>query len=228
MEAIILAGGLGTRLKDAVPLLPKSLAPVNGRPFIGYILDYLQTQGITKFIFALGYKSAMIESFLKTDYPELRYAISFEDEPLGTGGAIAKAMHLAKSEMVFVTNGDTLYKASLHPLVAQMQGHSCSACLCLKPMQHFSRYGTVEINEAGLLTSFNEKQYCKDGLINGGIYLINKSRFLTTIGASVKFSFEEQFLLPAVKQNALCGVIDNGYFIDIGIPEDFERASAEL
>jgi len=109
-EAIILAGGLGTRLRDAVPDLPKCMAPVAGRPFVSFVIDYLRMQGIERFIFSLGYKSGVIEEFLQKEYPTLDYTSVIEPEPLGTGGAIRLAIQKTVSRNIVVANGDTLFK----------------------------------------------------------------------------------------------------------------------
>src|SRR5438477_9865661 len=111
-EAIILAGGLGTRLRSAVPDLPKCMAPVAGRPFLGHVIDNLRMQGIESFIFSLGYKAEAIEQYLSEYYPTLVYTTVIEEEPLGTGGAIQKALGKAVTDDVLVTNGDTLFKVS--------------------------------------------------------------------------------------------------------------------
>src|SRR4051812_13778360 len=108
-QAIILAGGLGTRLRSAVPDLPKCMAPVAGRPFLTYIIDYYFNQGIQQFIFSLGYKHEVIESFLSEKYHSLHYNLSIETEPLGTGGAVYKALSQCNDPDVMVINGDTVY-----------------------------------------------------------------------------------------------------------------------
>lgn len=228
MEAIIIAGGLGTRLREAVPTLPKCMAPINGQPFIHYLITWLEKQGVTRFIFALGYKSEIISSYLSTRLAADAYVISLESEPLGTGGAIAQAMQFAQNEWVLATNGDTLFAASIAPMQEKVVNSHFSCCLCLKPMRNFSRYGTVEIDTKDTITAFSEKKYCVEGLINGGLYYINKAKFVGATTNIEKFSFEEDFLMKASKEGGLCAVKDNSYFIDIGIPEDYNRAIAEF
>src|SRR4051794_17882024 len=177
-EAIILAGGLGTRLRAAVPDLPKCMAPVNGRPFLAYVIDHLQSQGVKHFIFALGYKSDAVIDFITREYHSLLFKVSVEDEPLGTGGAIKKACRIAKDKCVLITNGDTLYKIDVEMLagVHCVSGASCS--LSLKPMKNFDRYGVVEIDSHCIITSFREKQFYEHGLINGGAYALHTHKFL--------------------------------------------------
>lgn len=127
-EAIILAGGLGTRLREAVPDVPKCMAPVNGKPFIGYVIDYLMQQGITHFIFALGYKAGAIEQYITTAYPGLQIKFSVEEDPLGTGGAIKLACTHTSQTSVLVANGDTLFKIDLIELGSfhTLSGASCT------------------------------------------------------------------------------------------------------
>ena len=226
-EAVILAGGLGTRLRSVVADVPKCMAPVNGKPFLSFVIDHLQRQGIERFIFSLGYKSGMITDFLKKDFPSLRYALSIEDEPLGTGGAIKKALSVSEDKSVVVANGDTLYKADI---VEMYQLHELSGAHCtlaLKPMVNFDRYGVVELNEQCLVQAFKEKQFYESGLINGGVYAINRVKFLDEHLPDV-FSFEKDYLEPLCCDRTILGVVQDKYFIDIGIPEDYARAQEEL
>ena len=226
-EAIILAGGLGTRLRSAVPDLPKCMAPVSGKPFLSFVIDYLRMQGIQRIIFSLGYKSESIIDYLNEAYPTLDYAYVVEDQPLGTGGAIHLALQQAKTDQVLVTNGDTLFKIKLDEMATFHQQQDADCTLALKPMQEFERYGVVAINDNGQITSFKEKQYYQQGFINGGVYLLNKKRFLQLSFPTV-FSFEKDYLEKYTDILKLCGSVQNGYFIDIGIPEDFEKAQSEL
>lgn len=225
-QAIILAGGFGTRLRSAVPELPKCMAPVNGRPFIAYVIERFQRQGITDFIFALGYKSEDFESLLSS-LSTLRYQLSVEQEPLGTGGAIKLACNVATSDNVMVTNGDTLYKADLSSLSGFHREKDADCTICLKPMQQFERYGVVEINEEKRITSFKEKQYYDSGYINAGVYALNRKQFLQE-ELPGKFSFEKDYMQALYKERSMFGNVQDEYFIDIGIPEDYSRAQEEL
>lgn len=226
-EAIILAGGLGTRLRSAVPDLPKCLAPVNGIPFIAYVIRHLRGQGIRHFIFALGYKSEAFESCLHTVLPEGNYGLSIEDEPLGTGGAVQLACSKVVDENILVANGDTLFRIRLQNLAAIHLQRKAHCTLALKPMQAFDRYGAVELNEDHSVQDFKEKQYFAEGLINGGIYALNIPAFRDK-KLPVKFSFEKDYLERFYKEGKIFGVKEDAYFIDIGIPEDYKRAAAEL
>ena len=226
-EAIILAGGLGTRLRSAVPDLPKCMAPVNGRPFLAYVIDYLQQQGVEKFILSLGYKHEIITAFIKKQYPKLDVEYSIETEPLGTGGAIRYACLKTSEGNVIATNGDTLFKIDAAKLYGfhAMCGADCT--LSLKPMKNFDRYGVVELNKDYSIASFKEKQQYEEGLINGGLYILNTKKFLAEY-LPLKFSFEKDYLEALYTQRRMYGVVQDEYFIDIGIPEDYERAQREL
>lgn len=226
-EAIILAGGLGTRLKSAVPDLPKCMAPVNGKPFISYVIEYLKQEGVEKFIFALGYKSEFFEKFLQSEQSGISYQLSTEKEPLGTGGAIKMACFKATEKNILVTNGDTLFKAGIDKLAAlhYMCGAHCT--LSLKPMHHFERYGVVELNKDYSVKNFKEKQYYEEGLINGGLYALNVQHFLNE-DLPEKFSFEKDYLETLYCKRRIYGVIQDAYFIDIGIPGDYKKAELEI
>ncbi len=226
-EAIILAGGLGTRLRSVVADVPKCMAQVKGKPFINYIIAYLQKQGITRYIFSLGYKSEVVIDYVNTHFALLEKEYVIEEEPLGTGGAIKTACKKALSKNVLVFNGDTFFDIDLKQLSDFHNEHNAFCSVALKPMTDFSRYGTVEINSQNVITAFNEKQFCKSGLINGGIYALQTNALLTT-ALPDKFSFEKDFLEVQTKSEKLFALKFDKYFIDIGIPEDYIRANHEL
>ncbi|MEO7309061.1 MAG: nucleotidyltransferase family protein [Chitinophagaceae bacterium] len=226
-ECIILAGGLGTRLRTVLADLPKCMAPVAGRPFIDYVIDYFLAQGIEKFILALGYKAEVIIGHMEQNYPDLDIQYSIEIEPLGTGGAIKKACKMLDSDMAVITNGDTLYKIDLSQAIMELGERQPDCTLLLKPMQNFERYGVVELDSQNKITAFKEKQFYESGLINGGVYLLTVPSFLKEVFTE-KFSFEKDFLEALYPLRNLCGLVQDAYFIDIGIPEDFERAQVEL
>lgn len=226
-EAILLAGGLGTRLRSAVPELPKCMAPVHGKPFLAYVVRYLQQQGIRRFIFALGYKHNDFDVFLRSFFKEDQYTVSIEEEPLGTGGAIRLACDKALSENVLVTNGDTIFEADVPALSDFHYRHQAACTLALKPMTNFSRYGAVELDRDGVIQQFREKQQCSEGLINGGVYALSVAKFKAH-DLPEKFSFEKEFLEKYTAEQTFYGLPQDGYFIDIGIPEDYEKAKREL
>lgn len=226
-EAIILAGGLGTRLRSAVPDLPKCMAPVAGKPFIAYVIDALRMQGVQRIVFSLGYKADKIEAYLQEHYPTLLYASIIEEEPLGTGGAIQLALQACQTADVLIANGDTLFEIDVQSLAATHFENSAHCTLALKPMHHFDRYGVVQTDTQGLITSFQEKQFYEEGLINGGIYLLQKKALLQR-ELPLKFSFEKDYLEKYTPEGQFYGSVQEGYFIDIGIPEDYAKAQIEL
>ncbi len=230
-EAIILAGGLGTRLREVIADRPKCMALINGKPFLHYLIQYLQKEGIEEFIFSVGYLHKVIEDYVKAMHPAINYQISLENEPLGTGGGIRLACQLVKGENVIVCNGDTMYKVAIGELAAFHESFNAACTLGLKPMVHFERYGVVELNEDQSIRSFREKQFYEKGLINGGVYALNSKRFLAE-DLPEKFSFEKDYLEKKIHSNQpnseIFGCIQDSYFIDIGIPEDYKRASEEI
>ncbi len=231
-EAIILAGGLGTRLRDTVPDLPKCMAPVAGRPFLFHVINYLRSQGIEKFIFSLGYKHEVIEEYLHNHFSTLTYDCVIEEEPLGTGGAIQLALQKATTKNVLIANGDTLFKVNVQEAGLFHTHNNAECTLLLKPLQNFDRYGVVELSANNQVINFKEKQFYTSGSINGGVYILNVANF-SSLQFPAKFSFEKEYLestlsLPKGKEHRIFGQAQETYFIDIGIPEDFNRAQTEL
>ena len=227
LQAIILAGGLGTRLRSIVSDLPKCMAPVSGSPFLYYVIEYLLSRGINKFIFSVGYKSEVIIDYLNEKYPDLHKQFAIEDEPLGTGGAIKLACGLATEKNVLILNGDTIFKADVNLLADFHNQNGADCTLALKPMLNFDRYGVVELNTDAAIASFKEKQFYESGLINGGVYALRVAGFLNEDLPRV-FSFEKDYLESYFDKRKMYGVVHDAYFIDIGIPEDYERAQLEL
>ena len=226
-EAIILAGGLGTRLREAVPDLPKCMATVAGRPFLFYVINQLRSQGVEKFIFSLGYKHEIIESYLQEHFSTLAYQCVIEKEPLGTGGAIQLACTVATEKNVVVVNGDTMFKANLHQPVHFHIAEMAECTVLLKPMQNIERYGVVETNEQHLITAFKEKQHYDKATINAGVYILDIGKFLDE-EFTEKFSFEKDYLEKYFGSRRIYGLAQDAYFIDIGIPEDYFRAQQQF
>lgn len=220
-EAIILAGGLGTRLRSVVADVPKCMAPVNGVPFIDFVITYLKGEGITRFIFSLGYKSEIVIKHLDAAWEGINKVFIIEDEPLGTGGAIKKSCAAVNGENVVIVNGDTIFNISLADLEEEHLFKNAECTIALAELFNFDRYGTVSINEMGTVTEFHEKQFCETGFINGGIYILNKTRFLQR-QLPEKFSFEKNYLESFTSSCVLNGQLYDSYFIDIGVPEDYE------
>lgn len=226
-ECIILAGGLGTRLRSEVADLPKCMAPVAGKPFLHWVITYLQSQGIKSLVFSLGYMHEVINQYINENYSFLHVQFSVEKEPLGTGGAIKLAMQLCKEENVLIVNGDTLFEVNIKHLFTEHINKNSTCTLALKPMQNFDRYGAVTVNKNNVITGFTEKKYMQPGLINGGVYVMNRFHFNQII-LPQKFSFEKDFLEKYLDTLTMIGIADDGYFIDIGVPEDFKKANKEI
>jgi D-glycero-alpha-D-manno-heptose 1-phosphate guanylyltransferase len=219
MEVIILAGGFGTRLQSMVKDVPKPMADINGKPFLIYILEYLLKNGIRTVILSIGYKKEIIENYFGNSYKTIKILYSKEDEVLGTGGAIKKALSLCKEKNILVLNGDTFFELNLQALIEYHQKREADVTLSLKKMYDFDRYGKVIIDKNRVL-SFKEKGFFSSGFINGGVYIIKRDIF---VNYGKKFSFEE-FLEKNLSILNICAYIDKGYFIDIGIPQDYQKA----
>ena len=227
-EAIILAGGFGTRLKDTVPDLPKCLAPVKGQPLLYYIITYLLDSGVDKIIFSLFYKSELVIKYIKDEFSFINYEFVIEESALGTGGALALALNKSKNNNVVVINGDSIFKIDLDNLFQFHNEKNASFSIGLKKMINPIRYGTVTMQESGKILNFNEKdQFIRDGIINGGVYIINKNIFLQNLNLST-FSLETDYLMIDTVNKNIYGKIFENYFIDIGIPADYLKANLEL
>ena len=227
MEVAILAGGLGTRLRSVVSEVPKCMAPVAGRPFLWYLLEQLRGYEVERVILSVGYLREVVQDWVAEhagEYPfEFRFAV--EEQPLGTGGGIRLAAAMAEGPELVVLNGDTYFDSNLDRLLQARRRSGLPIALALKPMLDFDRYGTVELGPDGVIRAFREKQHCAEGFINGGVYAIDlRSGVLD--GLPEKFSFEKEVLEPQCTRGRLCGLVQNGYFIDIGIPGDYARASS--
>lgn len=227
MEAIILAGGLGTRLQGVIGAYPKCMAPVNGRPFLAYLFEYLAQQKCTRAILSLGFKHDVVTEWLGGQSHPFETDYVVEDEPLGTGGGIWLAMQKAKKENIIVLNGDTMFQVNLHDLLDFHENRGAEITLALKYLVHFDRYGVVNADPSGIISSFEEKKYREDGLINGGVYAINKAAFLSR-QLPAKFSFEKDYLEKFIADEKFYGYRSEGYFIDIGIPEDYAAVQKDF
>lgn len=227
-ECIVLAGGLGTRLRDVVPDLPKCLAMANGKPFLHYVFRYLEKHQVQQVILALGYKHELITDWCSR-HKQLPFSLSYsvEEEPLGTGGAVKKALEHASEKEVLILNGDTLFNVEVRALEDFHRQHSAALTLALKPMENFDRYGVVKLDEDGRIISFEEKKHYRSGLINGGLYLVNKPAF-SSLPLPEKFSFEKDYLERYAPAERFFGYKTDDYFIDIGIPEDYRRVQTEI
>ena len=228
MEAIILAGGFGTRLKGVLDNIPKPMAPIKGRPFLEYLLDDLILAGFQRVILSVGHLHSTISNHFGEKYKTLELVYSIEDEPLGTGGAIIMALKYTHSNPVFIINGDTLFKINYSMMMENYRENIVDIVIALKSMKDCGRYGTIKISGQNTIIEFREKNpEIKEGLINGGIYLIHKNIF-DTWDLPQKFSLEKDFFEKYVHEMNIKVCISEGYFLDIGIPEDYKRAQYEF
>ena len=222
MEAIVLAGGFGTRLRECLSDIPKPLAPVNGIPFICYILDYLYSHGVHRVIVSTGYLAETIENTIGNKYRGMTVAYSREDTPLGTGGGIKKALGKCRDKDVVVVNGDSFFDVDLFEMKKFHEKSGYPITLAAKFIQNAFRSGLLDFKN-GKLSGFLENGVAPSGFINGGVYFIKRD-FLNCIEEE-KFSFENAVL---AKKEFDIGVYESdGYFIDIGIPESYKLAQKE-
>lgn len=226
MEAIVLAGGFGTRLKHIVSDVPKPMAPVCGQPFLRYILDDLAKKGVGRVILAVGYKKECIEDHFGGGYAGMELVYSPEDTPLLTGGAIKRAMGLCREERVFIVNGDTFFDVDLPAMARAHAATGARLTIATKRMHDFDRYGAVETDASGRILAFREKCFRKEGDINGGVYLAEKADLLAV--PEETFSFETAYMERRVGEGFMFAFPSAGYFIDIGIPEDYARAQEDF
>jgi len=227
MEAIILAGGLGTRLRSVVSDVPKCMAPVAGKPFLFYILNYLENSNFSHVILSLGFRHELVEEWILKNNWSFKISFSVEEEPLGTGGAIKLALKYAQENQVLVMNGDTFFDINMDDFYQFHINKKSEISLALKPLDHFERYGNVLIGLNDKIIAFREKEPCESGQINGGIYLVNKDSELIKTD-KVKFSFETEVLQKMASKADLFAFVSTGYFIDIGIPEDYSKANIDF
>jgi len=222
-QAIILAGGLGTRLRGVVPDLPKPMAPVAGRPFLCHVLDPLCNAGFEFAVLAVGYRHEAIRDYFGARYRDLELRYSVEATPLGTGGAMRLAARgIDAATPLFVLNGDTYveldYRAMLDAHAAARATMSMAVCA----VADVGRYGALEL-DGGTVTGFREKGGDGAGHINAGTYLFARD-LLDAIPDDTPYSFEQQLLVPEVKAIRPRAFLASGLFIDIGVPEDYARA----
>jgi NDP-sugar pyrophosphorylase family protein len=201
-EAIILAGGLGTRLREAVSDVPKPLAPVAGRPFLEFLLRNYYRQGIRRFVLSIGYKGEMIEEFCRKTFPDWDIVFSSEDTPLGTGGALKRACSLLKEKSVLVSNGDSYLNVDHKTLAELYVEKNADLVMAVTQInQRATRYGGIELLPSGKIQSFSAagKKEATTTIINGGVYLM-KSNLLEKFPSSETFSLEKDFLEAHLQQ----------------------------
>lgn len=225
-EVIILAGGVGSRLKSVIDNMPKCMAEVNQRPFISYILDSLLKYSYNRFIFSLGYLSEDVIKYIKVAYPNIDAVFSIETEPLFTGGAIRLAIEYVESDSVLILNADTFFGLDLDFFFKTHVGRNMDVTLALKPMFNYDRYGSVKFDPQYNVQSFEEKTKCDFGYINCGYVYLRKEVF-TKYLVNRPFSFEEDFMKEHLGKIRIGAFVDDSYFVDIGIPEDYQKVKLD-
>lgn len=236
-SAVILAGGLGTRLRSAVPDLPKPMAPIDGRPFLEYLLDFWIAQGIRHVILAVGYRHEVIAAHLGENYRGARLDYVVEHTPLGTGGGVLLALQKLPADQHFLLlNGDTYFAVDGERLESAARAHDSDWCFSLFRTGETSRYLGMGVAADGRITELKSSQDGDQCLANGGVYCIHPRAFgaLTladgqALGAGVSASLENDIFPAAFRAGQkMVGLEFNGSFIDIGIPADYHRAGAVL
>lgn len=223
MDAIILAGGKGTRLSKILPNIPKPLAPINGIPFLDYLIKFLQNQNVEKIILSVGYEKDQIINRYKN-----HQAIHFSNEfsPLGTGGAIKKAIKLATTDNVLALNGDSYIEYSLKDFLNFHKNNNADLTILLNYKKDISRYGSITIDpKTKRILSFNEKIQKDSGFINSGVYLMKKSIF-DSFNSEETFSIEQDFFPNIIKTKNVFGYEINSPFIDIGTENSYFEAQS--
>lgn len=228
MQAIILAGGYGTRLRSIVSDMPKCMALIMGKPFLEYQIQFLINQGLTDFIICSGYKHEHISKYFGDgSILSANITYSVEKEQLGTGGAIKNALHLLESNFL-VLNGDTICNLSYDSFMNFHYKKKAHISMVLTKVKNNSRYGTVITSDSDNIISFTEKvSDSSDFFINAGIYLIKKNS-INWEKLPIKFSLEKELFPTLLSEGRFFGFKSNDYFIDIGIPEDFMRLQEEI
>jgi D-glycero-alpha-D-manno-heptose 1-phosphate guanylyltransferase len=227
-EAVILAGGFGTRLQSVISEIPKSMAPVNGRPFLEYQLDFLISFGYDKIVMSVGFLHHVILEHFGNQYKNIHLDYAVEEHPLGTGGGIRLALQKCSGNQVLALNGDTLFMPDLDHFNTQHLAAKADISMALRRVEDVSRYGAVQTDHQHRLLSYGEKSSQKNpGFINGGIYLIRREFFLTQTPETT-FSIEKDIFEKTAGSHCIYGFPYTNYFLDIGIPDDYKRAQDEF
>ena len=223
--AVILVGGVGSRLRSVVSDRPKVLALIHGRPFLAYLLDVLEDGGVSEVVLCTGYMADLVEKTFGPTYRRMQIRYSRELTPLGTGGALRAALAEIKTDAVLVMNGDSFCEVDLHAMAAEHHAKRAEATILLTEVPDTQRFGRVRINDDGQLLAFEEKgSHSGPGWINAGVYLLER-RLLKTIPENCAVSLEKE-VFPAWIGHGLYGHPIKGRFLDIGTPQSYSAAEA--
>lgn len=227
MECIILAGGFGTRLRSVVSDVPKPMAPIGERPFLELLMDYLIDYGCSHFVLSTGYMHEKISHHFGKTYRNVPVSYAVEKEPLGTGGGIRNAMQYCQEDNIVVLNGDTLFQIDYDDLQRFFHAHPTRLAVVLRQVDDTSRYGSVSTDCCDRIVRFTEKSAAGGvGTINGGIYMMDRT-LLDSYTVGTPFSFEKDIMQRQFREEAFYAYISGAYFIDIGIPEDYQKLVRE-
>lgn len=227
MQAIVLVGGFGTRLQSVVSDVPKPMAPIAGKPFLAHLLDYLRLQGVNSVVFPVHHMREKIQDYFQSSYNGLLIQYVEEETPLGTGGAIVNALRCFEAEgPVLVLNGDTFVKLDYQGIYQQHIERQSALTIALRSVEDCSRYGGVLL-DGYRISGFSEKGTQGQGLINAGVYVVNPDLF-ARFDMPELFSFEADFVQPYLDTIQPQGYITSDYFIDIGVPDDYEKAQTQI
>jgi D-glycero-alpha-D-manno-heptose 1-phosphate guanylyltransferase len=228
MEAIILAGGFGTRLRSVVSDVPKPMAPIGGRPFLELLLDHLIPFGFSHIVLSTGYMHETIETHFGNSYRGVRLSYAIETEPLGTGGGMRNAIEKCDGDEIVVLNGDTLFKVNYDDLVHFFHSRPTRLAAILRQVADTSRYGSVSTDCSDRICRFTEKASSHGpGTINGGIYMLHRS-LLEEHALGDAFSFEKEILQSRYVDEPFYAYTSGAYFIDIGVPEDYLKLNNDI
>lgn len=228
-EAIILAGGFGTRLQTVVNDVPKPMAPINNIPFLNYVFDYLKHYQIQHVVLSTGYLADKILDYYKDEFNGIKISYAKEETPLGTGGGIRLAMTKCTTQDILVLNGDSFFDVDINIHYSNHVSKQADCTLALRKVDNAARYGTIQLGASNVIHAFKEKDSVEcEGLINGGVYILNRETYLSKTEADSVFSIEKDFYEKRIKELYIFGFEYNGYFIDIGIPEDYKKAQDDF
>lgn len=224
-----MAGGFGTRLQQVVSDVPKPMAPVAGRPFLDYQLKRLSLAGYKQVIVSTGHLAHKIEEHYKNGFENMQLSFSHEEHALGTGGGIRLALQHCNQNRCLVLNGDSLFDFSLEDFQTKTTEAKAMHAVALRMVKDTSRYGAVQVTTNNRISFFGEKSpEKKEGTINAGVYSLDKEHYLAHTPNSANFSIEKDFFEKHAGSGLLYGFAYEGYFIDIGIPEDYLRAQDDF
>lgn len=228
-EAIILAGGFGTRLQTVVNDVPKPMAPINNIPFLNYVFDYLKHYQIQHVVLSTGYLADKILDYYKDEFNGIKISYAKEETPLGTGGGIRLAMTKCTTQDILVLNGDSFFDVDINIHYSNHVSKQADCTLALRKVDNAARYGTIQLGASNVIHAFKEKDSIeREGLINGGVYILNRETYLSKTETGSAFSIEKDFYEKRIKELDIFGFEYNGYFIDIGIPEDYKKAQDDF